>query len=211
MRTRGAPEARGFSFRRLSGTAIRAGALAFLTLTNVATPHSDARAEAGGDSPMRRLVAVPNAALPSFILPDLAGAPLRLDAQRGHIILVHFFATWCEPCREELASLSLLQQSRRGRIAIVAVNVAEVPMRVRRFLDAAPVAFSVALDTDRAVTRAWGVAVLPTTFVLDAGLQPRLFVEGDLDWSRPDILSALDAVNAAPSSQPGTARHHREE
>jgi thiol-disulfide isomerase/thioredoxin len=208
MRARGAPEARGFSFGRLGGTAIRAGALAFLTLAQIAALRSEARAEPVGNSPVRHLAAAPNAPLPHFVLPDLAGAPLRLEAQRGRVVLVHFFATWCEPCREELASLSRLQQGRWGeRLAIVAVNVAEVAVRVRRFLDAAPVAFPVALDADRAVARAWGVAVLPTTFVLDPKLQPRLFVEGDLDWARPDILSALDAIGAAPPSEPATAGH----
>jgi thiol-disulfide isomerase/thioredoxin len=135
--------------------------------------------------------------LPSFALPDPSGSPLRLDDRAGRIVLVHFFATWCEPCREELASLSRLVESPLGtRVAVVAVNVAEVPARVRRFLDAANVRFPVALDTDRAVTRAWGVGILPTTFVLDQDLQPRLFVEGDLDWSRPDIVAALEALHA---------------
>jgi thiol-disulfide isomerase/thioredoxin len=119
------------------------------------------------------------------------------------VVLVHFFATWCEPCRDELASLSRLVQGPLGqRVAVLAVDVAEVPTRVRRFLEAAPVAFPVALDADRAVARAWGVGVLPTTFVLDPTLQPKLFVEGDLDWSRPDILSALDAIDAPGQAQP---------
>jgi hypothetical protein len=90
------------------------------------------------------------------------------------------------------------------RVAVVAVNVAEVPVRVRRFLDAAPVAFPVVLDADRAVTRAWGVGTLPTTVVLDKVLQPRLLVEGDLDWERPDVQAALDAVGAMPPTEPPT-------
>jgi peroxiredoxin len=147
--------------------------------------------------PLRQLTAAPSIAKPTFTLPDLAGSPLKLEEQRGRVVLMHFFATWCEPCREELASLSRLLQGPLGkRVTVVAVDVAEVPARVRRFLDAAPVSFPVVLDADRAVTQAWDVGVLPTTFVLDPTLKPTLFVEGDLDWSHPEIATALDAVGA---------------
>jgi thiol-disulfide isomerase/thioredoxin len=148
-------------------------------------------------SARRQLLSAAAKPAPSFVLPDLFGSPLRLQDRAGRIVLVHFFATWCEPCREELASLSRLVEGPLGeRVAVLAVNVAEVPVRVRRFLEDAPVSFPVGLDADRAVTRAWGASVLPTTFVLDASLQVRLFVEGDVDWSRPDITSALEALDA---------------
>jgi thiol-disulfide isomerase/thioredoxin len=145
----------------------------------------------------RQLLSAAGRPTPGFVLPDLAGSPLRLQDRKGQVVLVHFFATWCEPCREELASLSRLVEGPLGeRVAVLAINVAEVPMRVRRFLDTSPVSFPVVLDADRAVTRAWGISALPTTVVLDASLRARLLVEGDVDWSRPDIISVLGAVDA---------------
>jgi thiol-disulfide isomerase/thioredoxin len=182
------------------------GLLALFALPLASPFPGTASAEPAAPAHLRRLTAAPDAVLPSFTLPNLAGVPQVLDEQRGRVVLVHFFATWCEPCRAELTSLSRLAQGPLGRhLTVVAVNVAEVPERVRRFLDASPVGFPVVLDADRAVTRAWRVAILPTTFVLDPALQPKLFVEGDVDWSRPDILSALNAVGATPPGETPTS------
>ena len=136
---------------------------------------------------------------PRFSLPDLNGAAQALAERQGRVVLVHFFATWCEPCRAELASLTqLVAQHKPEDVSVLAVNVAEVPVRVRRFLDTAPVNFPVVLDTDRAVAKAWGVSGLPTTFVLDPNLATRLFVEGDLDWARADIRAAIKQLGAQP-------------
>lgn len=203
MRTLRAPEGRGFSCTWFGRAARRSGALALLALALLSIGPTTARPEADvAQAPLRHLTAVASPERPSFTLPDLAGAPLRLEEQRARVVLVHFFATWCEPCREEMASLSRLAQGSSGKtVAVLAINVAEVPARVRRFLDTTPVSFPVVLDADRAVTRAWGVNVLPTTFVLDRSLQAQLFVEGDVEWSRPDILSALEAVGAGRGSQ----------
>lgn len=86
--------------------------------------------------------------------------------------------------------------------SILAVNVAEVPVRVRRFIEKSPVNFPVLLDSDRGVTKAWGVSGLPTTFILDRTLSIRLFVEGDIDWQREDVLRALERLGAVAKSNP---------
>ena len=203
MRDSGAPEARGSRHTarsRLAGS-IGLPALLFFALA-LAPPtfppqHAQALASDAADSKPRQLQAASGSVQQNFALPDLDGARHELTQLAGRVVLVHFFATWCEPCREELSSLSrLLERQGRERPVVLAVNVAEVPARVRRFLDAAPVSFPVLLDADRAVTKAWGVSILPTTFVLDRALAARLFVEGDLDWTRADVLAALERIGA---------------
>ncbi len=148
------------------------------------------------EAPQRELRPSADTAKPNFILQTVQEAPADLSRYAGRVVLVHFFATWCEPCREELASLNALVARRSGDVSVLALNVAEVPARVRRFLETTAVDFPVLLDTDRAVTKAWGVSILPTTFILDRSLVRRLWVEGDLDWTRTDVLAALDEVGA---------------
>ena len=91
-----------------------------------------------------------------------------------------------------MASLQRLASATGGKpLAILAIDVAEVDLRVRAFFEQHPVDFPVLLDRDRAVTRAWKVNALPSTYVLAPDLTPRLFVEGDLDWTQPDVLAAI--------------------
>jgi len=135
-------------------------------------------------------------AQPIFSLPNTTGANVALEAARGHVVLVHFFATWCEPCREELPALNRLAARANGSVKVLAVAVADADQRVQRFFETMPVDFPVLLDRDRAVAKAWSVATLPTTFVLDASLQPKFVVETDFAWDTIDpgkFSSALDA------------------
>jgi thiol-disulfide isomerase/thioredoxin len=129
-----------------------------------------------------------------FSLPRLGGGQSGLARYGGSVVLVHFFATWCEPCRSEMASLQRLADHYGGRpLMIVAINVAEVAPRVERFFEAQPVPFPVLFDSDRAVSRAWKIDTLPTTIVLDATSAPVLLAEGDVDWNRADIRRTLEA------------------
>jgi thiol-disulfide isomerase/thioredoxin len=179
-----APAGRGTSAWRLIGRW-----LGLLVLLVALSAHSAVA------TPEGQLRAAPADSKPNFTLTSLDGASHELRQQTGRVVLVHFFATWCEPCREELASLSgLARMPGIERPLILAINVAEVPGRVRRFLEGTPLDFPVLLDSDRTVTRAWGVYALPTTYVLDRSLAPRLLVEGDLDWTKDDVVAALRRV-----------------
>ena len=204
MRDRGAPEARGTRrqtrLRLAEGTVPKAALLLLMALSLSPTISGDARGSGLGDAGLRSLQRASSEVRPSFALQDLAGVRHELAQQTGRIVLVHFFATWCETCRAELSSLAQLLDRPGAKAAFVlAVNVGEVPARVRRFLDASPVSFPVLLDTDRAVTKAWGVSILPTTFVLDRAGAVRLFVEGDIDWARADVQTALGQLGSADS------------
>jgi peroxiredoxin len=147
--------------------------------------------------------------LPSFSLDDLRSKPRRLQDFRGNVVLLHFFATWCEPCVREITSLQRLTELVRDKpLKIVAVDVAEVDLRVRAFFEKLPVGFPVLLDRDRAVTKAWKVSALPSTYVLAPDLTPRLFVEGDLDWSRLEVLTTIETLIPAKASGTTPALRH---
>jgi thiol-disulfide isomerase/thioredoxin len=127
-----------------------------------------------------------------FSLPSLDGPAHELARLRGRVVLVHFFATWCEPCRAEMASLKELQSRLGGRpFAIVPISVAETDGAVRRFFADDPLPFAILLDRDRSLARAWNIQTLPSTVVLDRALKSRFIAEGDVDWGRPDVMNML--------------------
>jgi peroxiredoxin len=184
-----APEARGASSRNGLITTLagpRAGhRVAIMTLLIVASV-ANARAD---DQQLRSA----HGAKPLFTLSDVHGTEAALTAHRGRNVIVHFFATWCEPCREELPALSrLVARADDRKLSVLAISVAEPPIRVRRFLAETQVNFPVLLDQDRAVAKSWGVDTLPTTFILDADLKPRLAVEREYDWDKLDLANALE-------------------
>ena len=127
-------------------------------------------------------------ATPPLELADLQGKKHSLADYRGKVVLVNFWATWCEPCREEMPSIERLRASLGGRpFAVLAVNLAEPESRIRKFLDAMPLGFPILLDRDTKTTRAWQAKVLPATYIVGPDGAIRYRHIGELDWSKPEV------------------------
>ncbi|MEY2633444.1 MAG: hypothetical protein RIR00_2098 [Pseudomonadota bacterium] len=138
----------------------------------------------------------PKAAAP-LQLPDLQGRRLDLQALRGKVVLVNFWASYCVPCRQEMPSLSRLRTRLAGRgLEVLAVDVAEDKASVTAFLNRLPVSFPVVLDEEGQVMAAWQAMVLPTTFLVDRQGRVRGRLQGEADWDAPEILERLSALLA---------------
>lgn len=188
-----APEVRGeLPFRRFSA---RIGAAALL-FSVAALPAR------GAD-----LIPWTEAPPPAFSLPTLGGGDTALTSHPGETVLVHFFATWCEPCRDELPALTRLASRGAPSLKIIAISVAEVDARVQRFLAPMAVGFPVLLDRDRAVAKAWRVSSLPTTFVLNDRLEAKLVVEADYAWDAIEPRQLVARASAGDAQQQQQANH----
>jgi thiol-disulfide isomerase/thioredoxin len=110
-------------------------------------------------------------------------------------VLLNFWASWCEPCRQEMPSLEWLAVRRRDQgLQVMAINFRETDAAVRRFLE--PMAFSLPVlrDRDGAAAKAFGVRVFPSTVLIDRRGRARSVVVGECDWESPAAERWLAAV-----------------
>ncbi len=127
-------------------------------------------------------------ATPPLVLQDLHGRTHRLADYRGKVVLVNFWATWCEPCREEMPSIERLRQSLAGKpFEVLAVNIGEPLGRIERFLERMPLGFPMLLDRDTGAAKAWKARVVPATFLVGPDGRIRYVHYGELDWSSEPV------------------------
>ncbi|HEY8394415.1 MAG TPA: TlpA disulfide reductase family protein, partial [Thermaerobacter sp.] len=109
----------------------------------------------------------PGRPAPDFTLPQLDGPAVRLAGLRGRVVAVNFWASWCEPCREEAPALQAFYERYGDRLAFYGINVAEPVDTVRDFIAEFGLTYPVLLDRDRAVSRRYGVVAFPETWWID--------------------------------------------
>jgi len=129
---------------------------------------------------------------PDFTLPDVDGDSHRLSDYRGKVVIVNFWATWCPPCRKEMPSMQRAwERTKDEGILMLAVDVGEDEDTVFAFQGQTPVDFPLLLDQDSAVTTAWPVRGLPTTFVVDTQGRLAYRAVGGREWDDPALLSTV--------------------
>ena len=110
----------------------------------------------------------PQSPAPDFTLRALAGPNLKLAEQRGRVVLVNFWATWCGPCREELPQLAKLHDKYRAAgLVLLGVNVDDDPRKAAELATRLGLRFPVLLDTDKQVSRRYDMSAMPATFLID--------------------------------------------
>jgi cytochrome c biogenesis protein CcmG/thiol:disulfide interchange protein DsbE len=147
---------------------------------------------------------------PNFRLPDLDGKTVELNARRGAVTLVNFWATWCVPCIAELEAYRGLQERHAARgfsVLAISVDQPQTVARVRSFVRTRAFPFPVLLDPDESVYRLYGGAAMPTSVLIDGEGRIVHRKEGyrigdEADWEQriEALLSPGAKQDSAPSS-----------
>ncbi|GIX49707.1 MAG: hypothetical protein KatS3mg131_3918 [Candidatus Tectimicrobiota bacterium] len=145
----------------------------------------------------------PPAAAADFDLPDTQGRRWRLAAQRGRVVFLNFWATWCPPCVHEMPTMEALYQALRQRpFVLLAVNMQEDRARVAAFMAEHRLHFPALLDAQGRVSDLYRVRGLPTTYLLDCGGHVVGHAVGPRPWGTPAVHALLATLLADPRCQP---------
>ena len=97
------------------------------------------------------------------------GRMVSLNQLQGKVVLLDFWATWCEPCRDELPQLDRLQKKyARDKFAVMAVNVDNKAETARAFLDKYDIDLVALWDRQKAVVSMYDVQRMPSCYLIDA-------------------------------------------
>ncbi len=120
------------------------------------------------------------------------GQPLPLYGKRDKPALLHLWATWCGPCRDELPLI--LDYGRSGEVEVIALSVDDDYKSVQQYFGPTSIPPEVAWDKNIVVEKAMGVNSLPTTIVLDVEGNVRGTLTGAQDWRDAGLRAAVQRI-----------------
>lgn len=107
---------------------------------------------------------------PPLQLNSLSGTLVDISSFKGKVVIVNFWASWCEPCREEFGELTYLQEKYGPQgLKVLAINLAEMKPRIMQFLKGNGIpenAIEILLDRNSTAYKVWKARGLPTTFLV---------------------------------------------
>lgn len=133
-------------------------------------------------------------------LPDLEGTLVHLSQLRGNVLVVNFWATWCNPCREEIPDFVQLHKEYRGRgVEVIGVAVEKgKEKRVKAFAAKFGIEYPIVVG-DIEVARQWLVRGIPRTFLIDreGKVAQKIVGKTDKDSLEAAIRPLLETVRTA--------------
>ncbi|MCG8671000.1 MAG: TlpA family protein disulfide reductase [Pseudomonadales bacterium] len=109
-----------------------------------------------------------NQKAPEITLPGMTGKTVKLSDFRGQVVMVNFWASWCEPCRTEMPLIEdIYNKYKKIGFTVLGVNVDENPKAGKKMLKDIPVSFPVVFDSDNKMIEKYEVQAMPSTYMVD--------------------------------------------
>lgn len=134
---------------------------------------------------------------PAFALPVVANGhgTLSLVSLKGHAVYLNFFASWCEPCKEEAPSIvKLSKEYAPHNVVVVGIDELEQADAAKGFAARYHLPYSIALDNSGNVGGSYGLIGLPLHVFIDPNGTVAAYRVGEM--SEPQIRSELQILSA---------------
>lgn len=119
----------------------------------------------GSSSTSHALIGAP---APAFELPEVPGGKQQsLAAHAGKVVIVDFWATWCEPCKQSFPAYQKLVSQMGGDVVVVGISQDDDAKGIPKFLSETGAKFPVVWDDGKGVAKAYDPPTMPTAFVVD--------------------------------------------
>jgi thiol-disulfide isomerase/thioredoxin len=121
---------------------------------------------------------------PEFAVRDMSGKLWRLADLKGRAVLINFWASWCEPCLNEMPSLQTVAEFYGpDKLVVLAVNFKQSNPTIQNFVQKTSLQLPVLPDPQGVVARQWGVKAFPTTVLVAVDGHVHAVVQGEVDWT----------------------------
>ncbi len=132
---------------------------------------------------------------PTFFLKTVDGKVLGLSDLKGKPILMTFWLSYCEACKEDLPVLEKLASSKKDLFTFVTIVAdGEKEKKIRGIVEKYKLTAPALLDLKEKISHAYGVTMVPTSFLIDReGLMLGMIV-GQRDWGSPTAWSAISEL-----------------
>ena len=130
---------------------------------------------------------------PDFVLEDMEGNKVQLSDLKGKGVFLNFWGTWCKPCEQEMPYMeSRYIHYKNLDVEILAVNVGESGVAIESFVKKHGLTFPVLKDKDQAVTEAYDITPIPTSFLIDKNGKVLKVITGSM--TEKDIANYMELI-----------------
>ena len=134
---------------------------------------------------------------PAFTLAALDGSQATPGIWKDKLALLNFWATWCQPCTDEMASLEALWRAYRARgLVVIGATVDRGAPRplLDPYVKNLKLTFPIILDPDTKTANAWRVNGIPTTFVIRPSGEVVGMAVGPRDWNSREVRALVETL-----------------
>jgi peroxiredoxin len=140
----------------------------------------------------------------AFTLPLFDGGEFDLSAEKGHVVVLDFWASWSEPCVESLPGLiETVAKFPSDRVKLIGINKGESAEQIKQFLSARGLKFPIAADSDQSVCQKYGADTIPHTLIVGPDGKvawEQIGYDPDSDSAAADVIKKL--LNPPVAAQP---------